>query len=63
MLRLLGADQIIALHDDILLTTGIGLPGLAPDKDIHGMLARVENRIRYGLVRRNDLLYVGAFYA
>lgn len=61
MLHLLTVQDVVRIHDQILLDTGIGLAGLAGDKDIEGMLARVENRLAYEL--GNDLLYVAAFLA
>jgi death-on-curing protein len=61
MIRLLGIDDIIHIHDAILAETGTSLPGLAGDKDLAGMLGRVANRIGYEL--QNDLLRIAAFYA
>lgn len=61
MIRLLRVDDIIRIHDAILAETGIGLPGLAGNKDLAGMLGRVANRIGYEL--HDDLLRIAAFYA
>lgn len=61
MIDLLGVDEIVRIHDFVLDETGVGLRGVARDKDLAGMVARVENRIRYELT--DDLLYIAAFYA
>lgn len=61
MIRLLGVDDIVRIHDAILAETGIGLPGLASDKDLAGMLGRIRNRISYEL--HDDILRIAAFYA
>ena len=61
MIELINAAELIEIHDQVLSMTGVGLTGLAGDKDMQGMLARVENRIRYEL--SDDLLYIAAFYA
>ncbi|WP_386070706.1 type II toxin-antitoxin system death-on-curing family toxin [Tahibacter sp. UC22_41] len=61
MIRLLGVADIVRIHDEILAETGIGLPGLAGDKDLAGTLGRIANRISYEL--HDDLLRVAAFYA
>jgi len=61
MLRLLTSEDLIRIHDEVLLETGVGLAGLAGDKDLDGMIGRIENRIRYGL--SSDLLYIATFYA
>lgn len=45
MIRLLSVDDIVRIHDAILAETGIGLPGLAGDKDLAGTLGRIANRI------------------
>jgi death on curing protein len=46
--RVLSVEQVIALHDRVLNPGE--LPGLALDKSIEGALARVENRIAYGMI-------------
>lgn len=56
---LLTAAQIIAVHDAILAPNE--LQGMAGDKSLEGALARVENRIAYGLV--DDLYALAACYA
>jgi len=56
---LLTAEMVVALHD-----AGLNpgeLAGLARDKSLDGALARVENRIAYGLVA--DIFDVAAAYA
>lgn len=42
MLRLLDAEDLVRIHDEILRETGIGLAGLAGDKDLEGMIGRIE---------------------
>jgi death-on-curing protein len=61
VVELLRKSELIEIHDLILETTGIGLPGQAGDKDLEGMLARVENRIHYKL--SDDLLHIASFLA
>lgn len=56
---LLTADMVVALHDAVLNPGE--LAGLARDKSLDGALARVENRIAYGLVA--DIFDVAAAYA
>ena len=41
-------DQVVAMHDRILFEGE--LSGMAGDKSIDGALARVENRLAYGLL-------------
>lgn len=56
---LLTTEIVVALHD-----AGLNpgeLPGLARDKSLDGALARVENRVAYGLVA--DVFDVAAAYA
>lgn len=45
---LLTADLVVTIHD-IVLNPG-ELPGRARDKSLEGALARVENRLAYGMV-------------
>jgi len=56
---LLTAAQIIAVHDAILAPNE--LQGMAGDKSLERALARVENRIAYGLI--DDLYALAACYA
>ncbi|MEO8529989.1 MAG: type II toxin-antitoxin system death-on-curing family toxin, partial [Deltaproteobacteria bacterium] len=56
---LLTADMVEAIHDEVLNPGE--LPGLAGDKSLDGALARVENRIVYGLM--GDAWDVAAAYA
>lgn len=55
----LTADQVITMHD-LALNPG-ELPGLARDKSLEGALARVDNRLAYGLI--NDAFDLAAAYA
>ncbi len=55
----LSRDVVMAIHDEVL---NIGeLPGLALDKSLEGALARVENRLAYGLI--GDVYDLAACYA
>ena len=56
---LLSADQVVAIHDAVLNPGE--LPGLARDKSIDAAVARVENRIAYGMFE--DVFDVAAAYA
>ncbi len=56
---ILTADLVEALHD-AALNPG-ELPGRARDKSLEGALARVENRIVYGLI--GDVFDLAAAYA
>lgn len=58
-LRILTTDLVIALHD-AALNPG-ELPGLARDKSLDGALARVENRLAYGMIA--DAFDLAAAYA
>ena len=42
------ADQVVAMHDRVLFEGE--LAGMAGDKSIDGTLARVENRLAYGML-------------
>ena len=57
--RLLAADEVEALHD-LVLNPG-ELPGRAKDKSLESALARVDNRLVYGLI--NDVFELAAAYA
>lgn len=46
-LRFLTTEQVVQVHD-IVLNPG-ELPGLAKDKSLDGALARVHNRLAYGM--------------
>ena len=56
---LLSSDMVDALHDSVLNPGE--LPGRARDKSLDAALARVENRLAYGLV--NDIFDLAAAYA
>ena len=55
----LTADVVIALHDEILNPGE--LRGLARDKSLEGALARVDNRLAYGMI--SDVFELAASYA
>ncbi|MEL6242781.1 MAG: type II toxin-antitoxin system death-on-curing family toxin [Pseudomonadota bacterium] len=57
--RLLSVDLVIAIHDEVLNPGE--LPGFALDKSLDGALARVDNRMAYGMVE--DVLDLAAAYA
>lgn len=57
--RILTPDIVEALHD-ASLNPG-ELPGRARDKSLEGALARVDNRLAYGLI--DDLFDLAAAYA
>ncbi|PKP85198.1 MAG: type II toxin-antitoxin system death-on-curing family toxin [Alphaproteobacteria bacterium HGW-Alphaproteobacteria-2] len=56
---LLSADLVEAIHDAVLNPGQ--LPGRARDKSLEGALARVENRLAYGMVA--DACDLAAAYA
>ena len=56
--RLLAADEVEALHDLVL---NPGELGRAKDKSLESALARVDNRLVYGLI--NDVFELAAAYA
>ena len=56
---LLTVDQVIAIHDHVL--DDHELQGMAGGKYLDGALARVENRLSYGLIE--DVFALGASYA
>ncbi|MGV0982080.1 MAG: type II toxin-antitoxin system death-on-curing family toxin [Polynucleobacter sp.] len=55
----LSAIQIIAIHDSII--GAHELQGLAKDKSLDGVLARVHNRLQYGFI--SDAYDLAACYA
>ncbi|HQY45084.1 MAG TPA: type II toxin-antitoxin system death-on-curing family toxin [Paracoccaceae bacterium] len=55
----LTVEIVVAIHDD-LLNPG-ELPGRARDKSLEGALARVDNRLAYGLI--GDVFDLAAAYA
>ena len=58
-MHLLTIDIVIAIHDAVLNEGE--LAGLALDKSLEGALARVENRLAYGMIE--DAYDLGAAYA
>ena len=57
--RLLTEAQVIDIHDEVLNPGE--LPGLALDKSLSGALARVDNRMAYGMIA--DVFDLAAAYA
>ena len=55
----LTVEIVVGIHDDVLNTGE--LPGRALDKSLEGALARVDNRLAYGLV--DDVYDLAAAYA
>jgi death on curing protein len=55
---LIDADLVVAIHDAVLNPGE--LQGMAGDKSIGGALARVDNRLVYGLI--NDVFDLAAAY-
>ncbi len=58
-LLLIGRDAVLALHDAVLNPNEIA--GLAGNKSLDSVLARVENRLQYGLI--GDVFDLAATYA
>lgn len=58
-MRFLAPDQVEAIHDAIL--NPAELRGRALDKSLESTLARVENRLVYGMV--DDVYHLAALYA
>ena len=56
---ILNVDLVVDIHDEVLNPGE--LTGLALDKSLEGALARVENRIAYGLI--DDVFDLAAAYA
>ncbi|MGJ8585373.1 MAG: type II toxin-antitoxin system death-on-curing family toxin [Marinosulfonomonas sp.] len=59
MFRLLSAGLVELIHDEILNPGE--LSGRARDKSLDGALARVDNRLAYGMIE--DAFTLAAFYA
>ena len=55
----LTVEIVVGIHDDVLNTGE--LPGRALDKSLEGALARVDNRLAYGLI--GDIYDLAAAYA
>lgn len=58
-MKLLSVPIVIAIHDSVLNSGE--LAGLAKDKSLEGALARVENRLAYGMIE--DAYDLAAAYA
>ena len=56
---ILGTQDILQIHENVINPNE--LQGLAPDKSLDATLTRVENRIRYGMIR--DEYDLAACYA
>ena len=57
--QVLSSALVDAIHDAVLNPGE--LPGRAPDKSLEGALARVENRLAYGMIE--DVFDLAAAYA
>lgn len=57
--RLMSVDLVVAIHDAVLNPGE--LHGLARDKSLEGALARVDNRLAYGMIA--DVFDLAAAYA
>lgn len=53
------ADDVIAIHDDII--DDHELQGQAQNKSIHSIIARIENRLAYGMIA--DVYELASCYA
>lgn len=58
-MKTLSAELISLIHDDVIESHE--LQGLAADKSIEAVAARIDNRIRFGLI--NDVYDLAAAYA
>lgn len=58
-MKILTVEHIIAIHDQVIEPHE--LQGMALDKSIDAILARVNNRITYGMI--NDVFELAACYA
>lgn len=57
--RMLSAELVDSIHDEVLNPGE--LPGRARDKSLDGALARIDNRLAYGLL--HDIFDLAAAYA
>lgn len=55
----LSAEEVIEIHDAVIEPNE--LQGMATNKSIHAIIARIDNRIAYGLIR--DKFELAACYA
>ena len=58
-MKTISAQDVISIHDGVI--TEKELQGLAKDKSIESVIARVENRLAYGMI--NDVFELAACYA
>jgi len=47
----LSAEEVIEIHEAVIASNE--LQGMAANKSIHAIIARIDNRISYGLIRDN----------
>ncbi len=58
-MRYLSWKDVVAIHDDILESHE--LQGMAQDKSIEAIIARIDNRLQYGMIA--DIFELAACYA
>ena len=58
-MRYLSWKDVVAIHDDILETHE--LQGMAQNKSIEAIIARIDNRLTYGMI--TDIFELAACYA
>lgn len=58
-MKYLQAQDVIAIHEQVILPNE--LQGIASDKSIEAILARIENRMAFGMI--NDVYELAACYA
>jgi len=58
-LKFLSARDVVAIHEDVILINE--LQGLARNKSIAAIIARIDNRITYGMIQ--DVFELAACYA
>jgi death-on-curing protein len=56
---LLSVDHIIAIHDEVLELNNF--QGIGGDNSLEGVLSKVDNRLKYGLI--DDIYSLAASYA
>ena len=58
-MKFLTAQTVVVIHDSVISPNE--LPGVAPHRSIEAVIARVENRMAYGLI--GDVFDLAACYA
>lgn len=58
-MKYLQAKDVVAIHEQVILPNE--LQGIASDKSIEAILARIENRMAFGMI--NDVYELAACYA